>query len=1421
MKKHRKQVNTPKAEPRAVTPPAAESEADFAIQLEAMFRSELGEAADERASQRQTAQEQAAVEEVQQPTAAEPEQLPETEALRLAISELLRQTGADQPKPEPAASESDSHAEAAEPMLPRRGAGSGSAGAGKAPENELRLALDTMLGDTLITTGAAPMARLETAAPLEAPDGEVSGRSIEKETPQRPAASVPEQAEPSAPPKQAAEPAAPEKTTASEPESVRELRSGPEERTLSRREQRERKRAAKRAAKKERQKPEPHVEPEIADQPEPAPALTLRVEGEALPAKEALAEASPSDSALWSDAELFAAIDDLLAHDAFAPREPAKKPQQLEARFIPYEPEPELEAEEDIAIFDEPAPSKQRIPEPEPEPEPEVREPTIRMNLSTETPVITRPLPSLEELFGPKDESEPVEPEPPAVSEMTWDALPSLEELFGKTDPEPVYALPPEPPSPEPEEPHETAEAEQTRLPLESERSRRREARRKKRGWLSELLHPHPEPEFYFESETEQEPEPVEPEEGPLPDQIPLEGFASETLPPREWGLPNQLPLDDGFSAALPQRERSADQIPDWLRHRRDSGETAPDAEIPEWLKSLSASDEVILPAKPRQESAPAPAAQTAAASADQPAAKPKQAAPTVQAAPVSRDDEDEDGFDLIPQVRMQNDPTAPRTGVFHLEDLLAAAVPMEETARPSKPETAAPVQRKHKNRTRSTEPHRPRPEPSAPTKQAAPAAVVPEVSVEAKKPEAPKQTAVPKAPDADQPSVPKVPAVAEKPEAPKQAVVPKAPEADQPSAPQVPAAAEKPAAKPPAATEKPVRNRPERPAGPDPNSVFDPLQPPRRPANEPVVSASVRSRRAAQTEEPRPEPSRPARRDAAARPKPEPRRPDADPDRPILHPEEAYRKYSRNLSSVGSCLVLTGLFSLLSLFLTLYLLLGWKFLPEIFSGGTSVYVLLLLLAAMVLTNLRLYADAVRSLFRKLHSPDLLLVVATIFTALDTLQAAQTVRPPFVIVIGLLLLLSLWGKYDHNMALLATVRLLREKDGTVGVAEVQDIAGGGRGLTRTSPDIPQFMQKLESPDRCSRAVSIYVPVALLAGFVVTLLVCFGMKGNLFWTGSLLFIGACPVASLLAFPRLFRLLAFRLSENGAALCGWHGAEVFGGDHAILIGDEDIFPQGALSLNGFKVYNGNPDRIIAYAAAASRRSGSALAPLFEDLLRIHVCRRYTVDSFRFYDSGGIGATIIGDVVLMGSLEFMRHMGVHMDKGAKVRQAVYLSINGELAAVFAVKYAPPENLRLGLAAIAGNRRFRGILATRTFLGTPAFLKAKFGIPTGSFAYPPIRDRLRLSETEMKAGSDQGAVLTSSSFSSFAQAAAGGRMLRSATTLSTVLSIAGGVVGLLLMTVLAILPAYEAATALNILIYTAAWLVPTILLTAWAKHF
>ena len=563
------------------------------------------------------------------------------------------------------------------------------------------------------------------------------------------------------------------------------------------------------------------------------------------------------------------------------------------------------------------------------------------------------------------------------------------------------------------------------------------------------------------------------------------------------------------------------------------------------------------------------------------------------------------------------------------------------------------------------------------------------------------------------------------------------------------------------------------------------------------VRPASFRLRRPAPQPEPEPEPEEPA----------------------ILYPEEAYRIYAKPLDSIGSNLILTGLFTLLSLFFTLYLSQHWTFLPEIFSGGTTVYILLALLLAMVAVNRKLYFRQWRNEYGL--RPELLIGVATLFTALDCFSPARTLRPPFTVVVGAPLLVALWGRYDRGLGLITTIKVLRAERLSAGVSEVQDITKGSRGLIRTEPDVDQFMSKLETRDLTDRTLRVYTPIALGVGLALTLAISIWLKRSFLWTGALVFLGSVPVTGLLAFPRLFCLLAGRLAEAEAALCGYHGAEVFGGEHSILIGDEDIFPAGSLTLNGFKVYNGNPDRVIAYAAAACRSSGSALDPVFEDLLVTHNGRHYTVDNFRFYDSGGIGASIQQDVVLLGSLDFMRRMGVHMDRGARVKQAVYMSLNGELAAVFAIRYAPPENLRRGLAAIAGNRHFKGILVTRTFLGTPGFLKAKFGIPTSAFHYPSTKERIRLSEAEMKRSGAQGAILAQDSFSGFAQAAAGGRMLRSATLGAAILTVLGGLVGLGLMAILAALPATETATALNLLLYAAAWLAPTLLLTAWGRHF
>lgn len=1202
---------------------------------------------------------------------------------------------------------------------------------------------------------------------------------------------------------------------------------------------------------------------------QPSPAMKLRLSDETGPAPKPAAEPQAELAAEeeWSDAELYAAVDALLSRQIFGGTTVGRRPERPAAdrsgsaeQNRTSEPAPGQNRPEAAAIKSEPA---------------RFGGETRRFSIGDADAAqqtqdeITETLPDLSEVFPTQavpEEAKPVEEfsdaaAGPAVPEAQPE--PTVPEAAQEAMPEPAQEA-----AKAPAQEAEPAGTPETALPADPVWRRRRPPREKKRGWLYRLLHPTDEdlfPEYCEASEPQtDEPGPEDLEvqaQDLLPDQLPLDGFHARTASGSgSWGLPNQLPLDESFRAELPRQSRNTDELPAWLQEYRDSGEAPADAEIPDWIKSLSASDQDTLPLRPFY---PDGDAAEEEAQTEEP--------PVRQEAPAAEDSDGPDGPDLIPQVRMQSNPYGPRTGFLHLEDLLAAAVPMETVRQadsapqggaskrrmrrdtdsvsipPVIPEEISTVEenpagltpekeRRRRRAARSSDPEPPRsgrrsydsekPESVEPPRPAPRRERVKEADgadLQAPERPAPRKARGPETQQAAQKAETDAQETAQAAKkirrAEREAPRPGQTDSEQPGK-AAPAAGPADADGTPAAADTPAEQTPAAQA-----------------AVTTVVSASVRrhsrENQAAEAAPEAPAPRKtpaPRQRQEAQAPNPEAGEKTAparrrtrrnEPDTAVLHPEEAYRRYVRNLSALGTKLVMTALFAGLSLFFSLYLSLNWRFLPDFFSGGTTVYVLLALLLCMVVTNGRLYADAAGSLFRKHASPDLLLIPATVFTALDTFRAAELPRPQFTVVIGFLLLISLWGKYDRFMALTLTVRQLREKEPAEGVAEVQDMTKGSRGLTRTEPDVDRFMQKLETRDLCERVMGVYTPIALLSGLVITLLIAFGLKEDLFWTGSLIFIGCTPLAPLMAFPRMYRLLSLRLADAGGALCGYHAAEVFGGDHSILISDDDIFPEGSLRLNGFKVYNGNPDRIIAYAAAASRRSVSALSPLFEDLLRTHVCRRYTVDSFRYYDSGGIGATIIGDVVLMGSLDFMRHMGVHMDRGTKVRQAVYLSINGELAAVFAVKYVQPENLRKGLAAIAGSRHFKGILVTRTFLGTPGFLKAKFGIPTGAFAYPSTKERLRLSETELRDSGEQGAILTEGSFSGFAQAAAGGRLLRSGSVAAVVLSLICGIVGLLLMTVLAVLPATETATAINLLLYAGAWMIPTLLLIAWARHF
>ena len=443
-----------------------------------------------------------------------------------------------------------------------------------------------------------------------------------------------------------------------------------------------------------------------------------------------------------------------------------------------------------------------------------------------------------------------------------------------------------------------------------------------------------------------------------------------------------------------------------------------------------------------------------------------------------------------------------------------------------------------------------------------------------------------------------------------------------------------------------------------------------------------------------------------------------------------------------------------------------------------------------------------------------MLVVLLAATAAEAFFAIADGRVPFCTVASVALLCALWGRSLLFEARRKSLRAVGTMEDPVAAVREKKAWHGYDCIFRASGDAERFAVQLELPDAGSRIMRIYAPVVTALTLVLSVLTAMRGSESFLWAWSAMLLAGYPVGILIAYAKPFSVFSKRLYRAGAAVAGWQGARVLSGEAGLIIEDADLFPPQNVTQGGMKIYGDRPaPMVIGYANAVVQTAGSGLAPLFEQMMHDQNGRRYCVDSFRRYESGGLGAQIRGDVVLMGSIAFMKLMRVHVPEGTKLKQAVYLSINGELSAVFALNYAATESVKTGLYAVLHTSSLVPVLATRDFMITPQFLKLRYKIPPERIEFPIVEERARLSSEKAVKDAEQGALMARSAFGSFAGSVVAARNLRAAAICSIAVSLAGSIAGIGLLFVLTFLGSSLSASCWNLFLYTLLWLLPTVL--------
>ena len=471
--------------------------------------------------------------------------------------------------------------------------------------------------------------------------------------------------------------------------------------------------------------------------------------------------------------------------------------------------------------------------------------------------------------------------------------------------------------------------------------------------------------------------------------------------------------------------------------------------------------------------------------------------------------------------------------------------------------------------------------------------------------------------------------------------------------------------------------------------------------------------------------------------------------------------------------------------------------------------------------------EGVEDLIRKRFSLNTMLVFSFLLCCADgvmclyELPRVADARVPCCAAFSLQMIMSLWNAYEKRNTTMGQMDTMRKATRLNGIGVAEDYYEGQKGFLRGEGQVEDFMEQYDKPAKLEKVIRIYAIVAASVSVVLGVVagVLHGVSAGI-QVAAVTTLAAVPASLFVSLSRPMAVLERRLHDLGAVICGWPGVESLSQKGVFPLDHEDLCPVGSVKLNGVKFYGDREsDEVISYCAALCNVDGGALAPVFNHLRETRNGIIYEVASYQDYGNGGIGGEVNAEPVLVGTLPFLRSMGVEVPDSIRVSHAVGVSVDGELCGLFAIAYEKVRSSAAGIATLTGYRQLKTVITTDDFMLTDSFIKSKFGVNTKKILFPTWEEREALRNKKLEEGSPAMAISTNEGLAPLAYCVTGAKALKSASTLGVIIHMIGGIVGMGVMLTLTLLGALQLLTPANMFLYELVWMVPGLLITEWTR--
>ena len=486
------------------------------------------------------------------------------------------------------------------------------------------------------------------------------------------------------------------------------------------------------------------------------------------------------------------------------------------------------------------------------------------------------------------------------------------------------------------------------------------------------------------------------------------------------------------------------------------------------------------------------------------------------------------------------------------------------------------------------------------------------------------------------------------------------------------------------------------------------------------------------------------------------------------------------------------------------------------------------LLLAALLGSYQLM-EGFSDLIKRRFSLNTLLMFSLVACVADGIICLSQERVPCCAPFSLNMTMSLWSAYQRRNTEMGQMDTMRKAVRLDSVVLEEDVYHEMPGVFRGEGQVEDFMDTYRITPGPERTINTYSVVALFLSLAIGIAagVLTGRKEGIpggITTGVRLFsaslLVAVPATSYIAVSRPVAILQRKLHKLGTVLCGWQGVSALNTKLAYPLSSEDLFPAGAVKMNGLKFYGSrNPDQVVAYGTAVMVADGGGLAPLFSQLLESRNGYHFEVETLRRYPNGGVGGVVNGEAVLVGTRTFMKEMDVDVPESANISQAVYVAVDGVMNGVFAITYNRTKSTALGLTTLTAYRRLIPVITSGDFMITEEFIAGKFGVKTKRMAFPERSVRDELANRQPDEEAEVVALTTQEGLAGAAFSITGARALRSACVTGVAIQMMGGILGLLIMLALSVVHAEYLITPEHLLLYELIWMIPGLLITEWAR--